>query len=128
MYKIELNSPTMLQPSPPHSLWQFPLPVQTNSSRTSHYNRLISRPLPCTRSAHMREVAGSTPGLDFYILCEPICVSLCLFHCTLYKKLVFDHTLMRNSSVGFYCRKSYRLLQRHRKSTLSAISRLDVII
>jgi hypothetical protein len=26
----------------------------------------------------MREVAGSTPGLDFYILCEPICVSLCL--------------------------------------------------
>jgi hypothetical protein len=30
----------------------------------------------------MREVAGSPPGLDFYILCEPICVSLCLFHCT----------------------------------------------
>jgi hypothetical protein len=29
----------------------------------------------------MREVAGSTPGLDFYILCEPICVSLCLFSC-----------------------------------------------
>jgi hypothetical protein len=24
----------------------------------------------------MREVAGSTPGLDFYLLCEPICVSL----------------------------------------------------
>jgi hypothetical protein len=24
----------------------------------------------------MREVAGSTPGLDFYILCEPICFSL----------------------------------------------------
>jgi hypothetical protein len=40
----------------------------------------------------MREVAGSTPGLDFYILCEPICVSLRLFHCTLYKQLVFDHT------------------------------------
>jgi hypothetical protein len=29
----------------------------------------------------MREDAGSTPGLDFYILCEPICVSLCLFQC-----------------------------------------------
>jgi hypothetical protein len=28
----------------------------------------------------LREVAGSTPGLDFYLLCEPICVSLCLFH------------------------------------------------
>jgi hypothetical protein len=27
----------------------------------------------------MREVAGSTPGLDFYILCEPIYVSLRLF-------------------------------------------------
>jgi hypothetical protein len=24
----------------------------------------------------MREVAGSTPGLDFYLSCEPICVSL----------------------------------------------------
>jgi hypothetical protein len=24
----------------------------------------------------MREVAGSTPGLEFYLLCEPICVSL----------------------------------------------------
>jgi hypothetical protein len=24
----------------------------------------------------MREVAGSTPGLDFYLLCEPISVSL----------------------------------------------------
>jgi hypothetical protein len=23
----------------------------------------------------MREVAGFTPGLDFYLLCEPICVS-----------------------------------------------------
>jgi hypothetical protein len=28
---------------------------------------------------HMREVAGSTLGLDFYLLCEPICVSLRLF-------------------------------------------------
>jgi hypothetical protein len=27
----------------------------------------------------MREVAGSTPGLDFYLLCEPICVSLPLY-------------------------------------------------
>jgi hypothetical protein len=27
----------------------------------------------------MREVVGSTPGLDFYSLCEPICVSLRLF-------------------------------------------------
>jgi hypothetical protein len=27
----------------------------------------------------MREVAGSTPGLDFYLLCEPICVSLRLY-------------------------------------------------
>jgi hypothetical protein len=53
----------------------------------------------------MREVAGSTPGLDFYLLCEPIyCVSLCLFHCTLYKQLVFDHTLMRKDSVGRSCR------------------------
>jgi hypothetical protein len=24
----------------------------------------------------MREVTGSTPGLDFYLLCEPIYVSL----------------------------------------------------
>jgi hypothetical protein len=24
----------------------------------------------------MRDVADSTPGLDFYLLCEPICVSL----------------------------------------------------
>jgi hypothetical protein len=52
----------------------------------------------------MREVAGSTPGLDFYILCESICASLCLFHCTLYKQLVFDHTLMRKFSVGRSCR------------------------
>jgi hypothetical protein len=29
----------------------------------------------------MREVAGSNPGLDFYILCEPIYVSLRLIHC-----------------------------------------------
>jgi hypothetical protein len=49
----------------------------------------------------MREVAGSTPGLDFYLLCEPVCVSL---HCTLYKQLVFDHTLMRKGSVGRSCR------------------------
>jgi hypothetical protein len=28
---------------------------------------------------YMREVAGSTPGLDFYLLCEPIYVSLRLF-------------------------------------------------
>jgi hypothetical protein len=32
----------------------------------------------------MWEVAGSTPGLDFYILCEPICVSLCLFQLELH--------------------------------------------
>jgi hypothetical protein len=51
----------------------------------------------------MREVAGSTPGLDFYLLCEPIYVSLCLFHCTLYKQLVFDHTLMRKGSVEHSC-------------------------
>jgi hypothetical protein len=31
----------------------------------------------------MREVAGSTTGLDFYLLCEPICVSVRLFHSTL---------------------------------------------
>jgi hypothetical protein len=43
----------------------------------------------------MRDVAGSTPGLDFYILCEPIYVSLRLFHYTLYNQLVFDHALMR---------------------------------
>jgi hypothetical protein len=43
----------------------------------------------------MRDVVGSTPGLDFYILCEPIYVSLRLFHCTLYNQLVFDYTLMR---------------------------------
>jgi hypothetical protein len=36
-------------------------------------------------------------------LCEPICVYLCLFHCTLCKKLVFDHTLMRKGSVGRSC-------------------------
>jgi hypothetical protein len=48
----------------------------------------------------MREVAGSTPDLDFCLLCEPICVSLRLFHCTLYKQLVFDHTLMQKGSVG----------------------------
>jgi hypothetical protein len=53
---------------------------------------------------HMREVAGSTPGLDFYILCEPICVSLCLFHCTLCKQLVFYYTLKRKGSVGRSCR------------------------
>jgi hypothetical protein len=23
---------------------------------------------------------GSTPGLDMYLLCEPICVSLCLYY------------------------------------------------
>jgi hypothetical protein len=39
-----------------------------------------------------------------YILCEPICVSLCLFHCTLCRQLVFDHTLMRKGSVGRSCR------------------------
>jgi hypothetical protein len=52
----------------------------------------------------MRDVASSTPGLDFYLLCEPICVSLRLFYCTLYKQLVFDHTLMRKGSVGRSCR------------------------
>jgi hypothetical protein len=52
----------------------------------------------------MREVAGSTPGLDFYLLCEPICVSLRLFHCALYRQLVFVHTLMRKGSVGRSCR------------------------
>jgi hypothetical protein len=31
------------------------------------------------RCCHMREVAGSTPGLDFYLLCELICVLLRLF-------------------------------------------------
>jgi hypothetical protein len=30
----------------------------------------------CWRCCHMREVAGSTPCLDFYLLCEPSCVSL----------------------------------------------------
>jgi hypothetical protein len=30
----------------------------------------------------------------------PICVSLRLFHCTLYKQIVFDHALMRKGSVG----------------------------
>jgi hypothetical protein len=29
----------------------------------------------------MREVAGSTPGLDFYLLCELICVFLRLIVC-----------------------------------------------
>jgi hypothetical protein len=52
----------------------------------------------------MREVAGSNPGLDFYILCEPIYVFLRLFHCILYKQLVFDHTLMRKGSVSRSCR------------------------
>jgi hypothetical protein len=52
----------------------------------------------------MQEVVGSTPGLDFYLLCGPICVSLRLFHCTLCKQLVFDHTLMRKGSVGRSCR------------------------
>jgi hypothetical protein len=33
-----------------------------------------------------------------------ICVSLRLFHCILYKQLVFDHTLMRKVSVGRSCR------------------------
>jgi hypothetical protein len=60
---------------------------------------------------HMREVTGSTPGLDFYLLCEPICVSLRLFHCTLYKHLVFEHTLMRKGSVGRSCRAiGYKIL------------------
>jgi hypothetical protein len=53
---------------------------------------------------HMRGVAGSTPALDFYLLCEPNCVSLRLFHCTLYKQLVFGHTLMRKGSIGPSCR------------------------
>jgi hypothetical protein len=43
---------------------------------------------------------GFESHLDFYILCEPIYVSLRLFHCTLYKQLAFDHTLMRKGSVG----------------------------
>jgi hypothetical protein len=38
-----------------------------------------------------------------YLLCEPICVRLRLFNCTLYKQLVFDHTLMRKGSVGCSC-------------------------
>jgi hypothetical protein len=42
----------------------------------------------------MREVASSNPGLDFYLLCEPIYVSLRLFHSTLCRQLVFGHTLM----------------------------------
>jgi hypothetical protein len=59
----------------------------------------------------MREVVGSTPGLDFYLLSEPICVSLRLFYCTLYKQLVFDHTLMRKGSVGHSCRDiGYKIL------------------
>jgi hypothetical protein len=38
------------------------------------------------------------------ILYMYVCVSLRLFHCTLYKQLVFDHTLMRKGSVGRSCR------------------------
>jgi hypothetical protein len=52
----------------------------------------------------MREVAGSTPSLYLYLLCEPNCVSLRLFHCTLYKQLVFGYSLMRKGSVGRSCR------------------------
>jgi hypothetical protein len=37
-------------------------------------------------------------------LTQPICVSLRLFRCTLYKQLVFDNTLMRKGSVGRSCR------------------------
>jgi hypothetical protein len=32
-----------------------------------------------------------------------------------------------NNGDGFYCRKQYRLLKRHKNSTLSAISRRDII-
>jgi hypothetical protein len=46
-------------------------------------------PLMLAVLPYMREVAGSTPGLDFYVLCEPIMFLFhCLFHCTLYKQLV----------------------------------------
>jgi hypothetical protein len=37
----------------------------------------------CWRCCQIREVTGSTPGLDFYLLCEPNCVSLRLFHFTI---------------------------------------------
>jgi hypothetical protein len=39
----------------------------------------------------MRVVAGSTPGLDFYLLRGSICVSLHLFHVLL--KLALDLTI-----------------------------------
>jgi hypothetical protein len=50
----------------------------------------------------MREIAGSNPGLDFYILCEPIYVSSFI---SLYiVQATSDHTLMRKGSVGRSCR------------------------
>jgi hypothetical protein len=46
---------------------------------------------------------GEHPNILFYLLCEPIYVSLRLFHCTLYKQLVFVHNLMRKGLVGRLC-------------------------
>jgi hypothetical protein len=47
-----------------------------NHTTTKVFKWLASLFPQCWRCCHMREVAGSTPGLDFYLLCEPIYVSL----------------------------------------------------
>jgi hypothetical protein len=47
-------------------------------------------------------VAGSTPGLDFYILCEPICVSLCLYMHTHVDGYVFQNFVLIRQSLDSY--------------------------
>jgi hypothetical protein len=48
----------------------------------------------------MREVVGSTPGLDFYLLCEPICVSLHVWGDIKHWNTPYTHAHTPNS---FFC-------------------------
>jgi hypothetical protein len=45
------------------------------------HNDVVVPLMECWRCCHMRGVAGSTPGLDFYLLCEPFVVYF-IVHCT----------------------------------------------
>jgi hypothetical protein len=57
----------------------------------------------------MREVAGSTPGLDFYLLCEPICVSLHLFLTIHYMYYIELNTVTRKIFADVLILRSLRL-------------------
>jgi hypothetical protein len=71
-------------------------------ARFSRYSLSL---LPFISWQRINHALGSTPGLDFYLLCEPICVSLSLFHMYIVQATsIWPYTLMRKGSVGHSCR------------------------